>query len=92
MKERKPLSTLEGSDIGKLTELEKLIDYKKMDEIFICGPEEMIFCVKNFLEQKEIDEKKIHFELFTTSGQKKKSRSQEVKKSNSEADHKVRSL
>jgi len=58
-------------DIGKLTELEKLIDYKKMDEIFICGPEEMIFCVKNFLEQKEIPAKKIHFELFTTSGQKK---------------------
>ena len=57
-------------DIGKLTELEKLIDYKKMDEIFICGPEEMIFCIKNFLEQKEISEKKIHFELFTTSGQK----------------------
>ena len=60
-------------DIGKLTELEKLIDYKNMDEIFICGPEEMIFCVKNFLEQKDISEKKIHFELFTTSGQKKKS-------------------
>lgn len=60
-------------DIGKLTELEKLIDYKEMDEIFICGPEEMIFCVKNFLEQKEIPEKNIHFELFTTSGQKKKS-------------------
>ena len=60
-------------DIGKLTELEKLIDYKKMDEIFICGPEEMIFCIKKFLEQKNISEKKIHFELFTTSGQKKKS-------------------
>lgn len=58
-------------DIGKLTELEKLIDYKAMDEIFICGPEEMIFCVKNFLEQKEISEKKIHFELFTTSGQRR---------------------
>ncbi len=58
-------------DIGKLTELEKLIDYKRMDEIFICGPEEMIFCVKNFLEQKEIAEKNIHFELFNTSGQKK---------------------
>lgn len=57
-------------DIAKLTELERVIDYKKMDEIFICGPEEMIFCVKNFLEQKDISEKKIHFELFTTSGQK----------------------
>lgn len=58
-------------DIGKLTELEKLIDYKSIDEVFICGPEEMIFCVKNFLEQKEIHNKKIHFELFTTSGQKR---------------------
>ena len=67
-------------DIGKLTELEKLIDYKTMDEIFICGPEEMIFCVKNFLEQKEISEKKIHFELFTTSGQKKS----EIRKPKSE--------
>ena len=57
-------------DIGKLTELEKLVDYKRMNEIFLCGPEEMIFCVKNFLEQKEISEKNIHFELFTTSGQK----------------------
>ena len=67
-------------DIGKLSELEKLIDYKKMDEVFICGPEEMIFCVKNFLEQKDISEKKIHFELFTTSGQKKlKVKSEESK-------------
>jgi ring-1,2-phenylacetyl-CoA epoxidase subunit PaaE len=67
-------------DIGKLTELEKLIDYKKMDEIFICGPEEMIFCIKNFLEQKDISEKKIHFELFTTSGQKKSNvKSQKLK-------------
>lgn len=57
-------------DIEKLNELGKLIDYKKMDEVFICGPEEMIFCVKNFLEQKDIPEKKIHFELFTTSGKK----------------------
>jgi len=70
-------------DIGKLTELEKLIDYKKMDEIFICGPEEMIFCVKNFLEQKDISEKKIHFELFTTSGQKKQGTRNKAQESNS---------
>ena len=36
----------------KVTELQKLIDYKSMDEFFICGPEEMIFCVKDFLQQK----------------------------------------
>ena len=55
----------------KLTELKRLIDYKTIDEFFICGPEEMIFCVKGFLENLDIDKKKIHFELFTTPGQKK---------------------
>lgn len=55
----------------KLKELEKLIDYTSFDESFICGPEEMIFAVKDFLAAKGIDKKKIHFELFTTPGQKK---------------------
>ncbi len=57
----------------KLDELARLIDYKSMDETFICGPEEMIFCVKDFLQQRGMSEKNIHFELFTTAGQKKKS-------------------
>lgn len=55
----------------KLNELAKLVDYSSFDETFVCGPEEMIFCVKEFLEKKGIDKKKIHFELFTTPGQKK---------------------
>jgi len=55
----------------KLKVLNKLIDYRNTDEFFICGPEEMIFCVKDFLEELGIDKKKIHFELFTTPGQKK---------------------
>jgi len=49
---------------------EKLIDIKGMDEIFLCGPEEMIFSVKEGLEQQGIPASKIHFELFTTPGQK----------------------
>ena len=57
----------------KLIELNKLIDYKNIDDFFICGPEEMIFCVKDFLEQMNIDKKKIHFELFTTPGLKQSS-------------------
>src|SRR6187401_1959551 len=76
-------------DIGKLTELEKLIDYKKMDDTFICGPEEMIFCIKNFLEQKDISEKKIHFELFTTSGQKKQGTRNKVQESSSGPQSKI---
>ena len=35
-------------DFNKLTELNKLVDYKNTDDFFICGPEEMIFCVKEF--------------------------------------------
>ncbi len=50
----------------------KLLDVKTADDFFICGPEEMIFAVKDFLESKGIEEKKIHFELFTTPGQGKK--------------------
>lgn len=58
-------------DTEKLTELSKLINYSSIDETFVCGPEEMIFSVKEFLEQKGIHKKSIHFELFTTPGQKK---------------------
>ncbi len=49
----------------------KLLDVNSVDEFFICGPEDMIFSVKEFLESKAVAEKKIHFELFTTPGQKK---------------------
>ncbi|RYG02137.1 MAG: phenylacetate-CoA oxygenase/reductase subunit PaaK [Chitinophagaceae bacterium] len=52
----------------KLAQLEKLISYSQIDEIFLCGPEEMIFGAKAFLEKKNIDTRKIHFELFTTPG------------------------
>ena len=55
----------------KLIELSKLIDYSSTDEIFLCGPEEMIFSIKAFLEQKGIESKKIHFELFTIPGEKR---------------------
>ena len=57
-------------DAEKLQALERLIDYSSMDEIFICGPEEMIFNTRNWLESKGIDRRKIHFELFTTPGVK----------------------
>jgi ring-1,2-phenylacetyl-CoA epoxidase subunit PaaE len=37
------------------------------DEFFICGPEQMIFSVKNFLEERYVDPERIHFELFNTT-------------------------
>jgi ring-1,2-phenylacetyl-CoA epoxidase subunit PaaE len=59
-------------DNKKLAELNKLVNYNSIDEYFICGPEEMIFCTKDFLEQQGIDKRKIHFELFGVKGNKKK--------------------
>src|SRR6185295_5646554 len=50
----------------KCTELARLISYNSIDEFFVCGPQEMTFCVKEFLEKRKVDKNKIHFELFTT--------------------------
>lgn len=60
-------------DAAKCTALfDKVIDINTTDEFFICGPEAMIFTVKEELEKKGVGQKKIHFELFTTPGQQKK--------------------
>ena len=57
-------------NLDKCEELtDKLVDIQAVDDIFICGPEEMIFGVKNWLEQTGIPRGHIHFELFTTPGQ-----------------------
>lgn len=48
----------------KLQQLASVINYNKVDEFFICGPQEMIFTIKNYLEDIKIDVKKIHFEIF----------------------------
>jgi ring-1,2-phenylacetyl-CoA epoxidase subunit PaaE len=44
----------------------RLIELGQTDEIFLCGPEEMIFAVKDWLGTQGVDAKKIHFELFHT--------------------------
>lgn len=43
---------------------DKIVNLATIDEFFICGPAAMIDCVKNFLDSKGVDRKKIHFELF----------------------------
>jgi ring-1,2-phenylacetyl-CoA epoxidase subunit PaaE len=54
-------------DAGKCGELcTRLIELRRIDEIFLCGPEEMIFSVKDWLSEQGVDAKKIHFELFHT--------------------------
>jgi ring-1,2-phenylacetyl-CoA epoxidase subunit PaaE len=56
---------------------DKAIDLQQTDEFFLCGPEEMIFAVKNVLEQQHVPAQKIHFELFTTAGQQHKKNHQQ---------------
>lgn len=48
----------------KLKALSKLLNYHQTDDFFICGPEEMIFTIKDFLLRQGVNEKNIHFELF----------------------------
>jgi ring-1,2-phenylacetyl-CoA epoxidase subunit PaaE len=58
-------------DVEKLELLfGKLIDLKNCDEFFLCGPEEMIFCIKGYLTARNVAAGKIHFELFTIPGEK----------------------
>lgn len=58
-------------DVDKLELLTgRLINLSSTHEFFLCGPEEMIFCIKNYLEGKGVESQQIHFELFTIPGQK----------------------
>ena len=51
-------------DSQKLSELSKLISFSNMDEVFICGPREMIETARTELQSRGVDKKKIHLELF----------------------------
>lgn len=53
-------------DVAKLNQLSRVVNFGKIDNFFICGPEPLIFTVKDFLCGWGIDPEKIHFELFTT--------------------------
>ncbi|HUQ65680.1 MAG TPA: 1,2-phenylacetyl-CoA epoxidase subunit PaaE [Flavitalea sp.] len=60
-------------DMEKCEMLSKyVVDVFRMDHIFLCGPEEMIFSTRDWLLQKNIPKEKIHFELFTVPGEKVK--------------------
>lgn len=46
------------------------LDDVKTDEVYVCGPEEMIFAVREVFEAAGMDKKNIHFELFGTNVKK----------------------
>lgn len=69
-------------DTNKCAELSKrLIDIKSYNEVFICGPEQMIFSVRDYLKSAGFPEEHIHFELFNTSEQAAPGRAKLAQKS-----------
>ena len=43
-----------------------LLPPEQVDEVFLCGPEEMIFTVKEALMEQGVPEQHVHYELFVT--------------------------
>jgi ring-1,2-phenylacetyl-CoA epoxidase subunit PaaE len=68
---------------------EKLVDLKHADEFFLCGPQQMIVEVQEFLEAHGVDERKIHFELFTTDKKNKGTRNKEQETSETPPSSKI---
>ncbi|HLP65575.1 1,2-phenylacetyl-CoA epoxidase subunit PaaE [Flavobacterium sp.] len=67
-KEHRPSELFNGrftkEKINVLTD--KLIDVASTDECFICGPEDMIFLLRDELMNAGLAKDKIHYELFNT--------------------------
>lgn len=78
---------IDGEKCGALCE--KNIDAANTDAFFLCGPENMIFSVKDQLERSGVDKTKIHFELFTPPGEKKKKYSTQSSDTKAEVKSKV---
>jgi len=69
-REKSDMALLKGRiDAEKMSFfLNHLIDPLCLDEVFICGPEEMIMENKRALEVAGVPSSHIHFELFTAAG------------------------
>ncbi len=55
------------------TIFDKLVDVSELDECFLCGPEEMVFMVKEEMVKAGMPSENIHFELFVTGLSKENS-------------------
>tara|TARA_B100000508_G_scaffold141093_1_gene146523 strand:- start:26867 stop:27946 length:1080 start_codon:yes stop_codon:yes gene_type:complete len=47
-----------------------LLEGQEIDEVFVCGPEPIIYAVKDAFGKLGFEKNKVHFELFTTPGEK----------------------
>ncbi len=46
----------------------KIVDSSSINDYFICGPNEMIFMIRDYLFNKNVSKSQVHFELFNTTG------------------------
>ena len=76
-KEHRDIPLLNGRFTSeKLKELtSKVIHVPEVDECFICGPEAMIFLIRDELEIAGLSRDNIHYELFYTEGSEKDKKS-----------------
>lgn len=67
-KEHRSIDLLNGRFTKEKLEVltNKIIDIPSTDECFICGPEDMIFLIRDELVVAGLPKEKVHFELFTT--------------------------
>ncbi|WP_162127278.1 1,2-phenylacetyl-CoA epoxidase subunit PaaE [Flavobacterium phycosphaerae] len=67
-KEHRNIELLNGRFTKEKIQLltDKIIDIPSTDECFICGPEEMIYLLRDELTAAGLPKEKIHFELFNT--------------------------
>ncbi|NBU80076.1 MAG: phenylacetic acid degradation protein [Flavobacteriaceae bacterium] len=67
-KEHRNIALLNGRFTKEKLQIltDKIIDIPSTDDCFICGPEEMIFLLRDELKAAGLPPEKIHFELFNT--------------------------
>ncbi len=79
-KEHRDIHFLNGRfDIEKLNILTNMfIDVKNTNNCFICGPQEMVFLIKDYFEKSGLKKENIHYELFFTGDQNNNKRASEI--------------
>lgn len=58
-------------DADKCSTLFTSVTAPNADAYYLCGPEDMIFCVRDYLTNQGVPPARIHFELFGTGQQKR---------------------
>ena len=78
-REQQDAEVLNGRiDASKLKALSGLVDYASFASAYLCGPETMIHQAADFLKGAGMDDRSVHFELFTTAGAQAQSRKTET--------------